>query len=646
MQETGDNATRKVVDVTTHLRGRAVQAGAFLVLVAGLVAGGQTAALAATPTVNITAPSSGNSGDTVTVTYTVGNPGGSAESADTAVPVKITTTLVGGACNSGCGNQNVTLKPGEDTDGSATIVLPTIGEGQKQDITFQVEATSSGDAPGTKTAVAKIRVNGPAAPADTNVRLVTGTIKDKDGNRLAGASVGMVDSQGHKYTAITNNDGGFSFASSDTNPISAGSITVGATLEGFKGARTTVKGTVGKTVSASITLKALAASASASPSASVSASASSAVSEEPTDDEATDDATTDPANTLAADTDNKSDDSGGSSWLLIVMGGLLVAAGVGAMVLVWLRRKNAAANGDDTNGGGAGYGGAPIGGGPAGGPRYGNDATRVAAPVGAGRGGDATMVAGAGGMGAALSDAPTMIHRPAVVEDEFPDPYGAPVPPQGGYLGTNSSQWDDQGGYGAAGTGAAGGYGAATSGYDAQADGYGQATNMYQPEQPQQPQPGQRYDEATGMYQPNNGYEDDGYGAGGYAAGQQAGGYDQGGYGNQAAGQAGWGNQGGQAGWGNQPDNGDGYGPAGYEQGGYEQGGGNYGAQPPAQPAGYEQGGYGNQGYDQHGGNYGGAQQPPVQPGQPGYGTQGYDQRGNAYGNGQDPNRRGRDWEE
>ena len=38
----------------------------------------------------------------------------------------------------------------------------------------------------------------------------------------------------------------------------------------------------------------------------------------------------------------------------------------------------------------------------------------------------ATVVAPSGGLPGGSGDAPTMVHRP-VVEDEFPDPYGAPV---------------------------------------------------------------------------------------------------------------------------------------------------------------------------------------------------------------------------
>ncbi|WIM96669.1 carboxypeptidase-like regulatory domain-containing protein [Actinoplanes oblitus] len=585
--------------MTTHLRGRAIQAGAFLALVVGLVAGVQTAALADSPTVQMPESLSGASGTTVTVSYTVGNPGSQGDGGGTGGEqgggdpnVGIVAELAGGACNSGCGSQTATIPVGQKQSFNAQIALPQVGQGQTQDLFFQVTATVAGSPPTTRKV--KITAKGPEAPK--TVRQVSGKVRAVDGTRLAGASVAMTDSQGHTYQATTDGDGQFAFTSSDAQPISPGSITVGAVLDGYKGGKTTVNGRANRSVSATVTLKpAAAASASASASPSVSASATPA-DEATEDDEPTTDAAT-AANTVAADTTNASED-GGISWMLLVVGGLLVAAGIGAMVLVMLRRKSAQNNNDDDA---DGFGGGPIGS-PAGPGRYAADATRVAAPVGA-RGNDATMVAGPG-MGAAMGaggigDAPTMIHR-APVEDEFPDPYGAPMPPAGGFVGGGGaagSQWDNQGGYGGGEYADGGQYGAQAGGYDNGQQRYDEHTSMYQPEQPQQPQ---RYDEHTNLYQPNN----DGYG----------GGYDD------------------QAGWGNQADNGGTYGGAGGYGAGYDQG----------------HGGYDQAGYDQAQGGYG-------QPDQAGYGQQpGYDQHGGNYGNqaqpgpyGQDPHRRGnRDWEE
>jgi hypothetical protein len=237
--------------------------------------------------------------------------------------------------------------------------------------------------------------------------------------------------------------------------------------------------------------------------------------------------------------------------------------------------------------------------------------------MGAGR--DATMVTPRPGAGP-LSDAPTMLHRP-VADDEFPDPYGAPVPQQGGaYRGGAAGGWDERADgfdrgtqYGAGNNYSAGTYGAAAGG-------------AYGGDQ-------RRYDEPTGMYQPqadqndgyDRGFERGGrgqYGGGAGAAGAyQGGGYEQ---------QAGYDDRG--------YDSGNGYGP---QPGGGSYAGGTYGGAAQQYGGGYDEGrddyreqagqdqrggaGYGRgaahddgrEGYDQRGG-YGGQPRPqePSQPGQ------------------------------
>ncbi|MEU4564376.1 carboxypeptidase-like regulatory domain-containing protein [Actinoplanes sp. NPDC023936] len=594
--------------MTTHLRARTTQAGAFLALVVGLVAGVQTAALAEPPDVQITNLSSTEvaTGSTVTMQYTISNPGsggggeeGEEEGGGQQQAGSATIKVSGMSCSGDC--SSVKQIGSEPASFTANLTAPSVAAGESKDVTVQVTATINGV---SNSASQTVTVKGADKPQ--LVTRVSGKIKDGDGDKIAGVDVAMQDAAGHSYGTTTNSSGSYSFISSDDKPIEPGSITVGALKDGYASTTVTVRGKAGGSVNVPITLKKLAAeSPSPSPSASVSASAvpTEEVAEDPTDEET---AETE-APVAAAPVSDESD--GGINWLLIVMGVLLVAAGIGAIVLVIMRRKNAA-GADDPDGplSGAGAAGGPPGGSPF-------DATRVAAPVGAGRPGDATMVAPMGGGG--IGDAPTMVHRP-VVEDEFPDPYGAPIPPQGGYAGT--SQWgaaeQQGGGYGGGAYGGQqqqygqqpGAYGA--GGQAAPQQRYDEHTSLYQPEQPQQPQQPQRYDEHTSLYQPEQG--------GGY------GGYDQ---------------------------------QAGY--GGYDQPAGGY----PAQPGGYDQGtGYG--GYDQPGGGYGvqqgGYDQPQggygnQQPPQGGYGAQpggGYDQQPPAYdddpdgynGYGQQRPPQNRDW--
>lgn len=587
--------------MTTHLRARTAQAGAFLALVGGLVAGVQSPTLAAPPEIQIQLSNSEvDSGSTVTMQYTVRNPGGQDQQGDNRASIKVS----GISCSGQCSPSGQPIQPEASADFNATLTAPTVSAGQKQTVTVTVTVTLNGE---TGTRSETITVNGPAAP--TTVRQVSGRIKDDAGARVSGVQVVMKDSQGHSYNTTTDGSGGYSFTSSDAAPIAVGSIQVAAAKSGYESADATVQGTAGRTVNVSLTIKKAAAETSPTPSAS--ASATTAATDDATDEEDGAEEGDSGVNNIAGDTQETAGttDDGGSSWLLIVMGGLLVAAGIGAMVLVWMRRKKAEELGSDTGLGQAvpaGVGGGGYGGG--------FDATRVAAPVGAGRGGDATMIAPAAGMGmgarsGGLGDAPTVIHRPA--EDEFPDPYGAPLPSGGGNYGGGGNQWDDQqqgGNYGG------GNYGGATQTYGQQQGGYdggGQQrydehTNMYQPEQSQQPQ---RYDEHTNLYQPEQGGGN--YGGGNYGGG--GGGYDQGGYDQGWNGQdaGGYGQQGGY-------DQHQG----GYDQGGYPQQGGNYG--------GYDQDGYDQPqqgGYPQQGGNHGNGYPQQPQQGQGGGGN--YGQRPN-----------------
>ncbi len=601
--------------MTTHLRARTAQAGAFLALVAGLVAINPAAALAA-PGVQINRVSERNvaSGSTVTISYTVSNQGEAPADGDNLIEIEVSANN-GGSCSSNCTpSQSITNPQGFDS----SVTMPTVAAGQSRQVTITIAAQGKNAAgePATDSKSTTITVKGPDAP--TNVRQVSGRVKDDGGDGVSGVRVVMRDSAGKQFNTSTNGSGGYAFSSSDANPIAAGSIRIAAAKDGYESASAQVQGGVGQTVNVPLTIKKVVAP-SPSASASASASASPSATEEETEEEPTDEETgvnLPDTNEAASNSEDE-----GSNWLLIIMGVLLVAAGIGAMVLVWLRRKNAKP-GDGSN-----TGMTPVvpggGGGGAGG---GFDQTRVAAPVGGGRGNDATMIAPAAGMGGgmggggSLGDAPTVIHRPA--EDEFPDPYGAPLPANGGFVGQND-QWGNQpagNGYGddnyAGGTQpygqqGGGGYGGAQGGYSGGGtQRYDEGTNMYQPEQPQVPHQQQRYDEATGMYQPEQG--NGGYGNGGY----EQGGYDQQGYG-----QPGYGQQQGydQGGW-----------DQGHQQGGWDNG----------QQQGYDQGGWDNNGQQQGQGGYGQQRPPQQQGGGWDDDQQGYDQRGGSYGN----NGQNRNW--
>ena len=617
------------MDVTTHLRARAAQAGALLALVGGIIAATASPVLAAGPTVVIdNADNQVESGGSATVEFTVSNTD-EVDLGQNQLTVNVSGS--GMACKSGCG-ANGTLKAGAERSFKATLTAPEVNAGQTRNFTVKVNVTLGGK---PASANATIAVRGPDKPK--SVRQVSGKVRDDKGKSVSGAQVIMKDTAGHQYDTTSNGSGGFAFSSSDSKPIAVGTISVGAGKDGFESAAVNVQGAAGKTVNVTLTLASTAAATpSATPSVTEEASA-------PADDEATDEAT-DGASQNALDANKTAGEDGNGSLLFIILGGLLVAAGIGAIVLVLMRRKN--------NGGGDDKDGVPTGGvpGPTGrGGGYG-DATRVAAPVGA-RGNDATMVAGAGGM----SDAPTVLQRAVPPEDEFPDPYGVPAQ-QPGYGGAGQYGAPAQT-YGATAAPAPAGY--EDEYYD---DGQQAAGGYYGGAQPPQQQaaPQQRYDEPTGMYRPEDyaeaGYQqggayghgeaaqpqqqyeawDDGgaqatYGAanGGYEA-APANGYDNGydqrgaGYEDAAGYENGYDQRGGAYSAAGYPAQ-QGYdaGAGGYDQGGgYEAGGGydQHGGAAPAGGGGYEQGGY--YGGEQQAGRRGGAprQGPPPseEPARPG----------------------------
>jgi hypothetical protein len=592
---------RKAVHVTAQLRARAVRVGALLALVGGMLAVASSPALAADPQVQISVGTRDvQSGATVDVSYTVTNPN------DAPAVFLVSINGNGFTCVSGDCSPQTPPVAGHATSNPfrATLKAPTVAAGQNQTLTVSVLARSAVGQNSVGSSNVTFTVHGADKPQA--VRQVSGKVKDQDGKAVAGADVGMLDSQNHQFRTTSNDSGLFQFTSTDKDPIAPGALTVGANKAGFKTVTVNVQGQADKTVNVPLTLTATAASPSPSPSATDATTA-------PADD-ATQAATDAASPPPAAAPQNTANDSKGNSMLYIILGALLVAAGIGAIVLLVMRRRNKKDDDDPDGFGGGAVGGGPV---PPSQGRYNGlpDATRVAAPVGAGVN-DATRV-----RQPSISDAPTMMQPAVPAEDEFPDPYGAPAVP--GYGQTTQ--------YGGGAYGSGGRVPAQSGGYDS-----GPPTQFTEPDDgaygAYAPQGGygsgssepQRYDEPTGMYQPA--VDEYGRGGGGYQTGSwaaPAGGIDSGnGYG-PAAGGPGPDERGGyDQGYGGQGGYDQGYGgPGGYDQG-YGQGG-------------YDQGGYGPGGYDQ---GYGG---------QGGYDQAGYDQGGNdqrgGYGRGESYDRGGYD---
>jgi hypothetical protein len=363
---------------------------------------------------------------------------------------------------------------------------------------------------------------------------IEGLVKNTtDGKPIKQAVVNLVDGAGKSHVATADGNGIYRF-DGKAMKIAPGIIALRATKSPF-----TMLDNVDKTVQVGANQDLIgveltmidAALASATPTAPPSAAASAEVSGS---------ATPGPANTI-----NTAEDDGLDSmtWVMIIVGGLLVALGIGAIVLLLVRRNN---DDDDDEEAEDGPPGPRAPGGPGqpyrpGAPGYG--------PQQGGYGGrpaDATMVTRPGdGFGGVPPQRNPQTYAQPTQQWTPQQPYGAQT--SGGGYGAQTSG----GGYGAqtsgggygqpppgygAQTSGAGGYGAQTSGsggygaqpgyggYDNQQPGYGQPGYP----QPGYPQSGAPYEEPTHYAGPSSG-------AGGY--GQQPG-YNagQGGYPQQAGG--------------------------------------------------------------------------------------------------------------
>ena len=604
-------------------------------VVGALLAAPATPALAAEPGVQITGLSSGtlSAGQRATLSFRITNnniklPPDNSDS----VTVKVGASFGELTCDGRC-DFTEEINRGDSKTYSVTLVAGNVAAGDTKSGKVQITATVRGE---SDSADRDITVRGAQEQQTQTVKSVSGkVVAQANGKAVPNAVVMLQDGAGKKIDTTSDDDGNFRFTGSSERPIAPGRLAVGASV-GTVYATKSFDASAGQSITGQrITL---AIKVETTPSATPSASEEPLPTDEPVDE--TPEATGDATPGAAANAGNES--SGGMGNLLfILLGGLLVAAGVGTIVLLWMRRKDSGDETDDDAPARAGAGPAARGA-----FRGADDQTRVVNRVGAAP--DPTMVGGT-----ALSDAPTMMHRP-VVDDVPPDPYGAPPQPYG--AAGNQQGWGGSGygnepagtgGYGGAGYGNApssgGGYGSGGSGggygnAPASGGGYGNApasgggyggndygapagaagyppagggrghgerydepTGRYTGDATQYPAPADPY--ATGVYQPEQGQ---GYGqseTGAYGrGGEPTGGYDQqGGYGQEPASRGGYGQGGGY----DQPtsyDNQGGYGQGGYGQEPPQQHGG-YGQEPPQQRGGYDdRGGYGQGGYGQQGG--------------------------------------------
>ncbi|MGC4769269.1 carboxypeptidase-like regulatory domain-containing protein [Micromonospora sp. DT44] len=569
--------------MSTHRRAWKQRAGVVVALVAGaLLAVPATPALAEPGINNVTAsPSSVEAGKTTKVSYTLNFALG-ADDADISASSNNPKLRCVDGCNRNqvntSGTFDATFQLADDaTNGSAVITIKAVnstGQKNERQASTNVNLIAKAASP-------------PPPQQNQTVKSVSGkVVKKADGEPVPNAFVLLQDTAGHRYDAVADGSGNFKFTGSSQSPIAPGRIDLGASSENIKAFKS-FTANAGQTITGQRII--LEIKVEVTPSATPSPTADATPTDEATEEGAEDQPSEAASPGAPANASKEEDDGGGfGSYLIILLGGLLVAAGVGTIVLLWMKRRDSGDDDDDPAAGGAAGAGGAV---PAarGAFRGADDQTRVVNRPGGAP--DPTMVGGA-----ALSEAPTMMHRP-VVDDVPPDPYGAPAQPYGaagqqGWGGTGYDEEPAQGGYGGYGNAPAsgGGYGTGATpdgGYGAGADGYGAA-----------PGSGAGY---GGAAAPVAGY-------GGAAA-------PDGGYGGTAAPDAGYGGA---------PSSGSGYGSRDYTA---PTGAGGY---PPA-PAGGAAGGYGER-FDEPTGRYTGDSTQYPAPADP-YATGVYQpEQGQGYG--------------
>ncbi|MEV4535979.1 carboxypeptidase-like regulatory domain-containing protein [Asanoa sp. NPDC049518] len=313
--------------MTTRLRASWARAAALIALIGGTLAVSAGPVAGAPAPISILSVSAENvkPGDMVRVQFRVTNTGSRAETA---------IVVVGGGlpCTTGC-RVEPSLKPGQSKDFQATVVAPQVNAGEILGLNISVGVRLGGQN-SYDFKMVSIHGSGVSQPGagaqpsgdkpSSGVDGVSGVVRDAGGKAIGGVALTVRDSAGHEYRTTSDRSGRFSIKSGAGKAIAAGRITVVAALDGYRTTRKTVQGSAGDTASVRLTLAAVA--APPSPIATVAA------------DEAVEPESSVAAATLPAAVEAVSNDGSGS--LPYVLGGLLVAAGLGALGMMVTRRRN------------------------------------------------------------------------------------------------------------------------------------------------------------------------------------------------------------------------------------------------------------------------------------------------------------------
>ncbi|WP_250036711.1 carboxypeptidase-like regulatory domain-containing protein [Paractinoplanes maris] len=279
-------------------------------------------AAAASPAIRILSVSSETvaSGGTVRVRFQATNNNQRTE--------KVFVAVSGGLrCTAGCSAAQ-DIGPGRSRTFEATVVAPAVSAGEESGRNLAVSVRINAE---TAFDHQMIIVSG-ARKRSSAVSRISGRIRDADGRAIRGAAVTARDSAGHEHRAATDRGGRFSIRSSDSRPIAAGPVTVVAAKDGYRTARATVRGTAGDAATVRLTLAPVAVAVAPTTPPSPTAAVSPAETGQP--------ATASFAAAAPPATTKTAGDAGSSLLLFTLLGGCLIAAGLGALALVVIRRRS------------------------------------------------------------------------------------------------------------------------------------------------------------------------------------------------------------------------------------------------------------------------------------------------------------------
>lgn len=514
--------------MSTHRRAWIVRAGVIATVgLAGLLGLAAPAFADTNPQITdlTAAPTTVNAGSQITVSFTVRNNG----DAGTINKVAVTSSNNKVTCANSCEFKNVSFAKKDDN-----------GSSKDYSIKFNTSNTFTNDEQANFTIVAgsaqeqqQVTVKAPVQQVTQTVPEVSGTVVDVYSNApVEAAKVFIQDSAGHDYNVGTDKSGNFKFTSTAAAPIAPGTIAFKVEKDGTQPFIPVPKQAIANQPLTGVRLT-LAPIGSPTPSPAAAGAAT-----QQGDSPAVDKLQTDTATTPG------SDSGGGLSWIVIGVGAVLVALGVGAIVLLFVRKKDDDdPDGDEPRNNRKGGPQPPPAQGPPGrggqrpppqrrgGPPEmappmrggaGYDPTRqMRPPVSPGPRGDQTMISPS-----PLANAPTQLH--GRIPPEHADPYGAPQPRHNGGQPGYGPGPQAPGPYGAAGGGTYGqppAHGAPTPGYPGGAPNYGPAPEYGQPGYGQ---PG--YGQTYGQGPAPDPYGPPGYGQGGPPPGPAQPGYGQDGY--------------------------------------------------------------------------------------------------------------------